>query len=49
MPFLLGYGQVVWRLAVERMVAEPDALNGAIGPSNDQGQALKLPKHFRTA
>jgi dCTP deaminase len=46
-PFLLEDGQVVGRLAFERMAAEPDALYGAIGTSNYQGQALKLSKHFR--
>ena len=48
-PFLLEDGQVVGRLAFERMAAEPDALYGAIGTSNYQGQALKLSKHFRSA
>ncbi|WID99493.1 2'-deoxycytidine 5'-triphosphate deaminase [Bosea vestrisii] len=47
-PFLLEDGQVVGRLAFERMAAEPDALYGAIGTSNYQGQALKLSKHFRS-
>ena len=46
-PFLLEDGQVVGRLAFERMAAEPDVLYGAIGTSNYQGQALKLSKHFR--
>ncbi len=46
-PFLLEDGQVVGRLAFERMAAEPDALYGEIGTSNYQGQALKLSKHFR--
>jgi dCTP deaminase len=47
-PFLLEDGQVVGRLAFERMAAEPDALYGEIGTSNYQGQALKLSKHFRS-
>jgi len=47
-PFVLEDGQVVGRLAFERMAAEPDALYGAIGTSNYQGQALKLSKHFRS-
>ena len=47
-PFLLEDGQVVGRLAFERMAAEPDALYGAIGTSNYQGQSLKLSKHFRS-
>ncbi len=46
-PFLLEDGQVVGRLAFERMAAEPDALYGEIGTSNYQGQALKLSKLFR--
>lgn len=46
-PFLLEDGQVVGRLAFEKMAAEPDALYGQIGTSNYQGQALKLSKHFR--
>lgn len=45
-PFILEDGQVIGRLAFERMVAEPDALYGQIGTSNYQGQALKLSKHF---
>jgi dCTP deaminase len=47
-PFVLEDGQVVGRLAFEEMAAEPDALYGAIGTSNYQGQALKLSKHFRS-
>ncbi|WP_291639464.1 2'-deoxycytidine 5'-triphosphate deaminase [Bosea sp. (in: a-proteobacteria)] len=47
-PFVLEDGQVVGRLAFEKMAAEPDALYGAIGTSNYQGQALKLSKHFRS-
>lgn len=47
-PFLLEDGQVVGRLAFERMAAEPDALYGEIGTSNYQGQSLKLSKHFRS-
>ena len=43
-PFVLEDGQVVGRLAFEKMAAEPDALYGAIGTSNYQGQALKLSK-----
>lgn len=47
-PFVLEDGQIVGRLAFERMAAEPDALYGAIGTSNYQGQGLKLSKHFRS-
>lgn len=46
-PFVLEDGQVVGRLAFEKMAAEPDALYGAIGTSNYQGQGLKLSKHFK--
>jgi dCTP deaminase len=46
-PFLLEDGQIIGRLAYERMAAEPDALYGSIGTSNYQGQALKLSKHFK--
>ena len=46
-PFSLEDGQMVCRLAYERMAAEPDALYGAIGTSNYQGQDLKLSKQFR--
>jgi dCTP deaminase len=46
-PFVLEDGQVVGRLAFERMASVPDALYGQIGTSNYQGQALKLSKHFR--
>ncbi len=48
-PFNLEDGQMVCRLAYERMAAEPDALYGAIGTSNYQGQDLKLSKQFRSA
>lgn len=46
-PFNLEDGQMVCRLAYERMAEEPDALYGAIGTSNYQGQDLKLSKQFR--
>ncbi|MGA0597142.1 2'-deoxycytidine 5'-triphosphate deaminase [Enterovirga sp. CN4-39] len=45
-PFAVEDGQVVCRLAYESMAEEPDALYGAIGTSNYQGQALKLSKQF---
>lgn len=48
-PFNLEDGQMVCRLAFERMAEEPDALYGAIGTSNYQGQDLKLSKQFRSA
>ena len=47
-PFNLEDGQMVCRLAYEGMADEPDALYGAIGTSNYQGQDLKLSKQFRT-
>jgi dCTP deaminase len=43
-PFALEDGQMVCRLAYERMVEAPDGLYGAIGTSNYQG--LKLSKQF---
>lgn len=46
-PFNLEDGQMVCRLAYERMAEEPDALYGAIGTSNYQGQDLKLSKQFQ--
>jgi dCTP deaminase len=46
-PFLLEDGQMVCRLAYERMAEAPDALYGAIGTSNYQGQELRLSKQFR--
>src|SRR5215212_9420640 len=45
-PFILEDGQMVGRLAYERMAEEPDSLYGQIGTSNYQGQELKLSKHF---
>jgi dCTP deaminase len=46
-PFILEHGQVVARLAYERMAAAPDRLYGADLESNYQAQTLKLSKHFR--
>ncbi|XWN30214.1 MAG: 2'-deoxycytidine 5'-triphosphate deaminase [Devosia sp.] len=46
-PFILEHGQVVAKLAYERMAATPDLLYGADLKSNYQSQALKLSKHFR--
>jgi dCTP deaminase len=45
-PFILEDGQMVGRLAFERMAEPPDSLYGQIGTSNYQGQELKLSKHF---
>ncbi|MBI1365824.1 MAG: 2'-deoxycytidine 5'-triphosphate deaminase [Alphaproteobacteria bacterium] len=46
-PFVLEDGQLVARLAYERMAARPGRLYGAELSSNYQGQGLKLSKHFR--
>lgn len=46
-PFILEDGQVVGRLVYERMTDTPQALYGAMGTSNYQGQGLKLSKHFK--
>jgi dCTP deaminase len=46
-PFLLEDGQLVARLAYERMAARPGRLYGEELRSNYQGQGLKLSKHFR--
>jgi dCTP deaminase len=46
-PFLLEDGQPIARLVFEPLAGEADALYGAIGGSNYQGQGLKLSKHFR--
>jgi dCTP deaminase len=46
-PFLLEDGQPIGRLVFEPLAAPADALYGAIGGSNYQGQGLKLSKHFR--
>ncbi|WP_420394441.1 2'-deoxycytidine 5'-triphosphate deaminase [Acuticoccus sp.] len=47
-PFILEHGQVVARLAYERMAQVPDIVYGASLTSHYQGQALKLSKHFRS-
>ncbi|MEE2691072.1 MAG: 2'-deoxycytidine 5'-triphosphate deaminase [Pseudomonadota bacterium] len=46
-PFVLEDGQLVARLAYERMAARPGRLYGQDLASNYQGQGLKLSKHFR--
>ena len=46
-PFLLEDGQPIGRLVFESLSGAADALYGAIGGSNYQGQGLKLSKHFR--
>ncbi len=45
--FVLEHGQLVARLAYEKMEARPARLYGAGLRSNYQGQSLKLSKHFR--
>ena len=45
-PFILEDGQFIGRLVYEPMAEPPDALYGAAGLSNYQGQGLKLSKHF---
>jgi dCTP deaminase len=46
-PFIIEHGQIVGRLAYERMLARPDELYGRSIGSNYQAQNLKLSKHFR--
>lgn len=46
-PFVLEDGQLVARLAYERMAARPGRLYGEDLLSHYQGQGLKLSKHFR--
>ncbi|MGC2458111.1 MAG: 2'-deoxycytidine 5'-triphosphate deaminase [Gallionellaceae bacterium] len=45
-PFVIEHGQVVGRLAYERLTAIPDELYGATN-SSYQGQGIKLSKHFK--
>lgn len=47
-PFILEDGQIIGRLAYEKMADEPDILYGQTPVSNYQGQDLKLSKHFRS-
>ena len=47
-PFVIEHGQVVGRLAYERLTAVPTRLYGGSGvKSSYQGQGIKLSKHFR--
>ncbi|MGE3248202.1 MAG: 2'-deoxycytidine 5'-triphosphate deaminase [Beijerinckiaceae bacterium] len=46
-PFILEDGQIIGRLAYEKMADEPEILYGQTPVSNYQGQDLKLSKHFR--
>lgn len=45
-PFVIEHGQVVGRLAYERLTEIPDKLYGATN-SSYQGQGIKLSKHFK--
>jgi dCTP deaminase len=46
-PFILEHGQIVGRLAFERLTDPPPHAYGAALGSNYQAQSLKLSKHFR--
>ena len=45
-PFILEDGQIIGRLAYERLTERPSQLYGGIG-SHYQAQGLKLSKHFK--
>ena len=45
-PFVVGHGQPIGRLAFEKMSAPPAMLYGSSGRSHYQGQGLRLSKHF---
>jgi dCTP deaminase len=46
-PFILEHGQIVGRLAYEKMIERPKKLYGLDMGSNYQAQGLRLSKHFR--
>jgi dCTP deaminase len=46
-PFVIEDGQVVGRLAYERLTVTPERLYGADVRSNYQRQGLRLSKHFK--
>ncbi len=46
-PFVLEHGQLVGRLAYERLTATPQVLYGQGVKSSYQGQGIKLSKHFK--
>ena len=48
-PFVLEHGQLVGRLAYERLTATPQILYGQGAKSSYQGQGIKLSKHFKPA
>ena len=45
-PFVIEHGQIVGRLAYERLTELPNRLYGASMKSNYQGQGIALSKHF---
>jgi dCTP deaminase len=47
-PFVLEHGQLVGRLAYERLTSVPHVLYGQGARSSYQGQGIKLSKHFKT-
>jgi dCTP deaminase len=47
LPFVIEDGQVVGRLAYERLTAQPERLYGLNVRSNYQRQGLRLSKHFK--
>jgi dCTP deaminase len=46
-PFVIEHGQIVGRLAYERLTITPERLYGLNVKSNYQRQGLRLSKHFR--
>ena len=47
-PFVIEHGQLVGRLAYERLTSTPTMLYGQRANSSYQGQGIKLSKHFKT-
>ncbi len=46
-PFVIEHGQLVGRLAYERLTSPPTMLYGQRANSSYQGQGIKLSKHFK--
>jgi dCTP deaminase len=46
-PFVIEHGQLVGRLAYERLTSTPTMLYGQRANSSYQGQRIKLSKHFK--
>ena len=46
-PFVIEHGQLVGRLAYERLTSTPTMLYGQRANSSYQGQGIKLSKHFK--